>query len=275
MVINLAILWKVGDEGHLGMSVLFWLPVCSLIWERRDKLNLQSDPIGSFIGALIIGFFLFSILSMPAEIIAGRLKPYDPLVRLMPFLSGIGLALIASGLKGLKQYKSEIIILFFIGIPKVIITDLLKIDISPITAKFSAFMLWYTGHQLELVDSVFIYLPGGSIKVYSGCSGIESMTYLLGLAAVCMIMFPLERFNQKIHKIFIIIFAIVTGFLVNVVRVSLMAILAAASKPEAFDYWHEGDGSLIFGMIAVGIFGLFYMFLLKQDDAQPQDPVEQ
>jgi exosortase/archaeosortase family protein len=88
-------------------------------------------------------------------------------------------------------------------------------------------------------------------------------------------MFPLERFNQKIHKIFIIIFAIVTGFLVNVVRVSLMAILAAASKPEAFDYWHEGDGSLIFGMIAVGIFGLFYMFLLKQDDAQPQDPVEQ
>jgi hypothetical protein len=53
-----------------------------------------------------------------------------------------------------------------------------------------------------------------------------------------------------------------------------MAILAASSKPEAFDYWHEGDGSLIFGMIAVGVFGLFYMFLLKQDEAQSQDPVE-
>jgi cyanoexosortase A len=273
MVTNLAILWKVGDEAHLGMSILFWLPVCSLIWERRDKLNLQSDPIGSFIGALLIGFFLFAIVPMPAKI-AGRLDTYDPLLRFMPFLSGLGVALIASGIKGLKQYKSEILILFFLGIPKVIITDIIKFDISPITAKISAFVLWYTGHELQLRDSVFIDLPGGSIKVYSGCSGMESMTYLLGLAVVCLIMFPLERFNQKIHKIFITIFAVVTGFLVNVVRVSLMAILAASSKPEAFDYWHEGDGSLIFGMIAVGVFGLFYMFLLKQDEAQSQDPVE-
>jgi len=273
MAINLAVLWKVGDEAHLGMSVLFWLPVSSMIWERRDQLNLKSDPIGSFIGALLIGFCLFTIVSTTAKI-AGQRDTYDPLLRFMPFLSGLGVALIASGIHKLKQYQPELTILFCLGIPRVIITDLLKIDISPITAKVSAFVLWYTGHELALRDRVFIDLPGGSIKVYSGCSGMESMTYLLGLSVVCLLMFPLERFNQKIHKILITIFAVVTGFLVNVVRVALMAILAASSQPEAFDYWHEGDGSLIFGMIAVGVFGLFYMFLLKQDDIQPQDPVE-
>ncbi|KOR34436.1 hypothetical protein AM228_24075 [Planktothricoides sp. SR001] len=272
IIVNLAILWKIDDQAHLGMSVLFWLPVGSLIWEKRQELNLKSDPIGSFIGAVLIGFFLFTIMSMPAKL-SGQLSTYDPMLRLMPFLSGLGVALIASGIKGLKQYKSELIILFFLGIPGVIITDLLKIDISPFTAKISAFMLWYTGHELVLED-VFIYLPGGSIKVYGGCSGMESMTYLLGLSAVCLIMFPLERFNQKLHKFLIASFALTTGFIVNAVRVALMAILAASSNPDAFDYWHEGDGSLIFGMIAVGIFGLFYMFLLKQDELKPQDPVE-
>ncbi len=62
MLINLAILWKVGDEGHLGMSVLFWLSVSSIVWEKRERLNLKSDSIGSFIGALLIGFFLFARL---------------------------------------------------------------------------------------------------------------------------------------------------------------------------------------------------------------------
>lgn len=271
IIVNLAILWKIGDQAHLGMSVLFWLPVGSLIWEKRQELNLKSDPISSFIGAILIGFCLFTIPAIPAKI-SGQLDTYDPTLRLMPFVSGLGLALIASGIKGLKQYKSELIILFFLGIPKVIIGDLLKVDISPFTAKISAFLLWYTGHELVLED-VFIYLPGGSIKVYEGCSGLESMTYLLGLSVICLIMFPLARFNQRLHKILIISFAVATGFIVNVVRVALMAILAAAAKPDAFYYWHEGDGSLIFGMIAVGIFGLFYMFLMKQDEANPKDSV--
>ena len=265
MVMNLTILWKVGDEAHLGMSVLFWLPVGSLIWDKRDSLNLKSDLIGSAIGAFLIGFFLFTLVSIPHK--------EDPLLRFMPLISGIGVALIASGIKGLKQYKPEMIILFFLGIPKVIITDILNIDISPVTAKMSAFMLWYTGHQLVL-DDVFIYLPTGSIKVYGGCSGIESMTYLLGLSAVCLIMFPLDKFNQRVHKILITTFAVITGFFVNAIRVALLGILAASSKPDAFDYWHEGEGSLIFGMIAVGVFGLFYMVLLKQDETEPQEPVE-
>ncbi|NJK28428.1 MAG: cyanoexosortase A, partial [Coleofasciculaceae cyanobacterium SM2_3_26] len=36
-------------------------------------------------------------------------------------------------------------------------------------------------------------------------------------------------------------------------------------KKEAFDYWHEGDGSRFFGAIAVFMFGFFYMFLLRQE----------
>jgi exosortase/archaeosortase family protein len=45
-----------------------------------------------------------------------------------------------------------------------------------------------------------------------------------------------------------------------------MAILVAQQQMAAFDYWHEGDGSLVFSLIAVLLFGLFCWFLLGRTE---------
>jgi len=42
------------------------------------------------------------------------------------------------------------------------------------------------------------------------------------------------------------IVAVLVAFVVNGVRVALMAILVAYSSQEAFEYWHTGTGSEIF-----------------------------
>jgi cyanoexosortase A len=78
-------------------------------------------------------------------------------------------------------------------------------------------------------------------------------------------MFPMD-WGQKI---LVPVLAIFLAFVVNGVRVALMAALAASSKPEAFEYWHKGNGSLMFSLIAVLLFGLFCLFLIRQ-----QEPVE-
>ena len=52
-------------------------------------------------------------------------------------------------------------------------------------------------------------------------------------------------------------------FLVNGVRVALMAVLVALSDGEAFEYWHLGDGSLIFSAIAVFSLALIYNLIDK------------
>ncbi len=256
VTINMTLLGKVGDTAHLGMSALFWLAVASLLWEKRYSLSLKSEFLPTLVGTAFIAWVLFNSFPLPDR--------HDPFLRISPFMMALGLSLIASGFRGLKQFRQEITILFFLGVPSILISSL--IEISAFTAKTSAFILWYLGFDVS-VQGVYVNLPTGSVKVYGGCSGMEAMTYLLGLAVICLVMFPIKR-N---HKIIVPIVAVILGFVVNGFRVALMAVLVASNKPGAFDYWHEGDGSLIFGMIAVLIFGLFYLFLIRQSESHSEE----
>jgi cyanoexosortase A len=132
------------------------------------------------------------------------------------------------------------------------------LDISPITAKVSAFMLWYTGFDVVL-RGVFVYLPGGSIEVYKGCSGLGNMLYMLGISVMFSVFLPIDRHKRLLA----ICVAVGLGFFINAIRVALLAVLVANSTEAAFDYWHLGEGSLIFSMLTVLMFGGFYILLIK------------
>jgi cyanoexosortase A len=242
-------LGKLGDIAHLGMSVLFCLAVASLLWEKRTQIKLKSKFLPTLLGFSLIAWILIKSFSISTQ--------HDPWLRISPFVMALGLSFIASGFRGLKQFQQEITILFFLGVPHILISSF--IDISAFTAKTSALILWCLGFDVS-VQGIYLNLPTASIKVYPGCSGIEAMLYLLGLAVICLVIFPLRRH----HKIVVPIVAVILGFAINGLRIALLAALVASNQLESFDYWHEGDGSLIFGLISVLIFGLFYMFLIRQ-----------
>ncbi|NJR61682.1 MAG: cyanoexosortase A [Cyanobacteria bacterium CRU_2_1] len=256
----LTLVRKSGDTAHLGMSILFYLAAGMLLWEKRDRFRLGGGAVSKLIGILLIGFAFWLSVGLPINPALTDPVP-NPALRLFPFISALGIGLLASGFKKLKQYGQELILLFFLGAPSVF--ALFLPDPSPVTAKFSAFLLWYVGFNAAVQD-VYISLPTGSVKVYAACSGVESMTYLLGLSVISVVMFPVARIKQ----VFIPILAMFIGFFVNAVRVALMAVLAASQNKVAFDYWHEGDGSLIFGVVAVLLFGLCYWFLYRQPSSE-------
>lgn len=243
IAIYVVLVWQSGDIAHLGMSLLFGVAAGMLFWEKRGQLRFGSTLFCKLLGGMLIGWMICQSI--------GSLQSYqnslNPVLRLFPVISALGMCLFVSGASRLRQHWQELTILFFLGTPSIIASFLP--DISPITAKFSGYLLWYSGFQVTLTDS-YINLPTGAVQVYSGCSGLESMTYLLGLSAISLIMFPVSRFKQ----ITIPLLALLIGFTVNGIRVALMAVLAASQNRQAFDYWHEGDGSLIFGAAAVLIF---------------------
>jgi exosortase/archaeosortase family protein len=76
-------------------------------------------------------------------------------------------------------------------------------------------------------------------------------------------------------KILVPIVAVSLAFIVNGIRVAVMAVLSASSNEKAFDYWHLGEGSLIFSLLSVLSFGLFCLFLLRQqEEPDSQDTAE-
>jgi cyanoexosortase A len=253
VTLNMTLLWKLGDIAHFWMSIVFWLAVGSLLWEKQDILKQsegKSDVLSTVAGIILIAFILFKSAMVSSK--------SDPFLRIAPFLSGLGLSLIVVGFQDLKQYWRELVILFFHGIPSVITSPFVGI-ITSITAKAAYYSLWYVGFNVTRQGN-YVALPTGRVFVNDGCSGMEAMNYLLGLSVVCLLMFPTKQ-----NKALVIAVAVAFGFIINVFRVAGMALLVAANRLDLFKYWHEGEGSLVVGMIAVILFGIFYQYMLKRD----------
>ncbi len=260
--INLHLFFQDINDEILILHSLFFVTLIFIIWEKRKFLNLESGIFSNIVGLAIL---LIVFLNATLEINFGGL------LILSPLMSGFGLALLASGFKGLKQYIPELLALFFLSAHKfILIFRFMNVFINDkmalLTAKFSHFILWYSGFQVTR-SGVNINLPTGGIEVYAGCSGMTLILNLLGLGLLFILIFNL---NLQ-QKILVSIIAPFVAFVVNGIRVVLMAILVANGEKEAFKYWHEGDGSLIFSLIASLLFGCFCWFLLNINERKNQN----
>ncbi|WP_017304910.1 cyanoexosortase A [Spirulina subsalsa] len=252
------LVWWSDDANLISSVLLFFGVIGYLVYQKRHSLQLTSSPLATLLGLLLLGLFLLWT-HLPANVsLNPRFLPVLPL-----FLGG-GLILIASGFKGLKQYLPELTILAVLGLPYLVLYYV--INLSAITANFSAFLLWYTGFDVSHVGS-FLILPEATVNVREGCSGAEGIAHLLGLGVLFLIMFP----QSHGKKALLLVFSFLLGFVMNSLRVVLMIMLVAGGDGEAFYYWHEGDGSLIFSLISVTFLAGFCFWLLQEPKSEKPD----
>lgn len=265
IAIHLTLVLKYGNPDRQINSVLFWLATALLLWEQKEKnkLNFQTGPLASLCGALLLSLLILKVNG------AANVNVF---VMGYPFIAGIALAPIASGWRGLQAYWRELVLLFFSGAQEVLL--ILFTDPTPLTAHFVSYLLWYFGFNVNLKES-FLQLPGGSVEVLHACSGVMSMSQLLGMSVLFLMLLPLPW--RWFQKLILPVAAIAIGFVVNALRVSLMAILVSQQQIEAFNFWHEGTGSLVFSCIATGLLVLLVWVLiqlftpkpLKQEQPEP------
>ncbi len=252
--IHLTLLSRIDNSELFATCLLFWIAAGSLIWDRYQTLNLESNLVASLLGALIVIGMVTRVSVSPDSASSAWV---------LPLVAGLGTGLLASGFKGLKQYWREFIIFGLLAVYPLLRLTLEAIDLSEITAKAASFVLWYSGFPVRL-QGVFLLMPSSRVEVYGACSGIQSILQLLSISVLFLLMFPLR---SHVQKVVCIVAAVVIGFVVNALRVALMAILNNAGDKNAFDYWHEGQGSLIFSAIAVLVLGGFcWFFFLRKPD---------
>lgn len=241
----LTIVWRIGDISYFAMSILFLLSAATLIWENHSTFHYRQERIASLVSVGLIGWVLWQSITMTSE--------QQVQLRLFPLISALSVALLASGFRGLLQYRRELAIMLFLGVPGLLLN---LIDPSLLTARFAVMLLQFRGFEAVQQGTV-ITLPAGSTEVHSGCSGIESMSYLLGIAVICLTLYPIA--HRK--KVIALAVALLAGFAANGVRVAIMATLAAPQDQEAFLYWYEGEGVLISSVVAILVFAGFYWVL--------------
>jgi cyanoexosortase A len=249
VAIHLTLTWRVGSPDLQVSSLLFWLTAAYFIWQRRYQFKLKAS-----VGASLLAFFVLFFLLLKSTAITSQ-----SFLLVYPFLAGISLALLASGFRGLCQYWKELVLLFFLGIPKFILPSL--VDPSMLTANLAATLLRFAGFAV-VQQGIHLNFAEVAVSVFPGCSGLELMLQLLSLAVLFLILLPLPwHWSQKLS---LPLAAITIGFVVNSVRVALLAVLVVQGQSDAiFEYWHFGQGSLIFSGVAALLLVLFVWVLVQ------------
>jgi cyanoexosortase A len=235
-----------GKQAYLMMSFLLWGSLYLLLWDRRPFFKKNQDKVSIFLGYLAITALLILSIIHPGEKNLG----------FFPLAAFSGWFLIFIGISQAKLYLKEFCILAVFGIPKLIPDT--AFGLAPVTAKFSAYTLWYLGYPVSL-DGIYIQVPNGGVEVISACSGINLMVHMLSISVIFLCVFP----TQKIFSGFFIVFAIILGFLMNVIRVALLAALSTPQSSAQFHYWHSTSGASLFVLLTLIIYGVFYFGLAK------------
>jgi cyanoexosortase A len=255
--LHLTLLSRIDDSDMFATSILFWVAAGSLVWDKHDTLMLESKPLPTVLGLLMLAFILLRT-ALSGDSVSSAWA--------IPLISALAVGLLASGFKGLKQYWKELLIFGLLAIYPFLKLLLQIVDLSEITAKTASAMLWYVGFNVQR-QGVFLILPTSRVEVYGACSGLQSILQMLAISVLFLLMFPIR---SHVKKTLCVVIALLIGFLVNAIRVALMVILNNAGNKSAFDYWHEGDGSLVFAAIAVLIFGGFcWLTFLRQSSQTP------
>ncbi len=243
--IHLTLLFKNSlDPNIVSLHSLLLIGIASLFWEERENFDLKSDPLSSLIGSLLIGLILIRTVS-----------PGGYHLSLSPLILGLGVCLLACGRNSLNKYRRELILL---SLPALypLISSLVKAGgITLWTARVSSFLLWAAGFSVHQ-EGYIITLPRGRVEVLGACAGVDGVLLMLTITVLFFMLVPL-KLTQKVMALFV---AFCITFILNCLRVSILALLADAHQLDSFTYWHGGNGSLVFSMISVGLFGGFCWF---------------
>jgi cyanoexosortase A len=257
--LNLTIIEKAHSENLFSLALLMWLTLFSVLWDRRGDLRFKSDLFSSVFGAVLLLFVLLRNVEGTS----------DFSMRLLPFIGTISTVLIASGIKSLKTYWREITISGLLIYAKLVAVFLQSINLTIFTAKFSNAFLYIIGFETYR-DGVFVTLPQGRIQVLGACSGEESVILMLSVAFLFFFLVPISH----VQKVISLTLAALIGFLINVVRITLLAIFVNSGDRQGFDYWHGEDGSLSFAIISVCLFGAFCWFAYVRNLGEEPAPIE-
>lgn len=244
---QLAFAVRAGAATFHGPLALGWAAMLLVTFERRDS------PIPAGSSAWVPG----ALLALAPFAWLARAEYSSP-DRAAPLVSGIGLLLLAGGLRELPRRGRELLLL---SLPLISpFPQRLAHAVAPLrgTAVFATLFLRALGVP-AVIEGQDIAFSGTGIAVIEPCTGLDQLSQLLALSLVVLCLFR----TTTAQKIAVPLAALACGFLVNAARVAAIGILVR-DRPSAVDLW-DGAGTYapVFSAAAAALTCLCWWALLS------------
>ncbi|MEX1316242.1 MAG: archaeosortase/exosortase family protein [Synechococcaceae cyanobacterium] len=263
---QLTLLVRAGMGAFAIMAALSWLGGGVLLAEREEQggdLELASIPRRRLVPAYLLLLWALLVLSLAARL-------YDPLLHLLPLAALLGLGL-ALGARWRSRLVFELTLIALLLPAQVLINRFLPTaQLAAVTAWVSAFLLWLVG-QPAFPDGDRIVMQHQVLVVDASCTGVNTLALCLAAILLLALLIPPPpwRCGRGATVAVMAALALLLAFAVNAVRVTILG-LTSSDPPQAwygplvsFDFWHDGGGSHLFSLLAMGLVCGLYVLALE------------
>lgn len=256
---NLIVFTNTQITGNAITALIVWGGALICMEDLLESLQPKPSHSSLLVGSILVAYSLYR-----TSFVSGS----DSFLYLLVPLSGLGLILMAQPFRDLAKFKASLFILCLLPLfvlVQIVFATFITDDLSLLTAKFVLFWLSILGlSPLKLIGDT-VYVDGGAVQVMHECNGFEMIMQMLITGTIFLVAFPLR---SRLGKLVIVLFSPIIGFVVNSIRIALLAIFTSFNSHAGkflFDFFHEQAGSLIFSGIAVFLLGYLYLSLLDRE----------
>jgi cyanoexosortase A len=256
---NLIVFTNSQITGNAITALLVWGGSLICMEDQIEDLKPKPSFASLFVGTFLVLYCLFRTSSIFNS---------DSFLYFLVPVAGVGLTLMVGSFREVLRFRDSLIILCLLPIfviIQVLVATYITDDLSLLTAKFVLFWLGVLGiSPVQLIGDT-VYTSGGAVQVMHECNGFEMIMQMVITAVIFLVAFPLR---SRLGKTIIILSAPILGFVVNSLRISLLAVftsLNSSSGRYLFDFFHEQAGSLIFSGFAVFLLGYLYLAILERE----------
>jgi exosortase/archaeosortase family protein len=244
--------WQTQSPDVVVMMALVWGgALCSV----EDRLvTLRPRPNG-------VGMALAVVLLLLAQWRQERIIQPMGTIYLLPMVQGFALLTLAVPISRWKFWRDPLLALALLPF-SVVVGKLIPVDaLSRLTCRLCQVLFLSFGVDAAVAGRQLI-LPGGAVEVAGVCSGSGMMIQLMVVSAIFSLVFPMGEGRRRWVAMGVAMaVAPIFAVLANAFRIALLALINASSwsqKAWWFDFFHGGEGGLVFALLAVMAFAPVY-----------------
>ena len=235
--------WAVNPNFSHGFLIPF--VALYMVWHRKTELlNIPITSANSGILLVMFGMLTHVVGNIGAELFMMRISMVFTLAGIIMYFGGIKIFRIV--------LVPVLYLLIMIPIPA-IIWNKIAFPLQLFAANLSSQIINLIGIPVFREGNI-IHLANTTLEVVDACSGLRSLTSLLALTAVFAYLAPVTNFK----KWTLFFSAIPIAVIVNIVRLTITAIMATYINPDAaHGFLHDMSGIIIFFIALLLVYAVY------------------